>query len=654
MQPRTLKASFFAVVFALLLARVAVAAESADTKVPTAEVMDRQTPAYVLSALQQAHASDANTLVFQDEFDFLIDKDGGGACPSVAAINLLQSLRIMAGLDKLSNPHRVLLASFASQPDLRKGRLTNRQFTNLIDSFAAHLGDTKLTVDVESAPNSTNAEGKRHWSDDGPDLGIQPSRIKVLSYTVTRSNGNVLGRHFVLLKDHRRNEIVVVDPLNPAKDRRYILEFKKADDTKFNRIFLLQPVGVPQRSDLFELNTVFTVSIAENRAGRAGGLGNTAKSIEDIKRHFDETAASLAGTKDFLSPRVWRKTTARFGLPGLDLPIEYGGSAWPATKMVEVFRHAGEHNLNFRDVVGGAHVRPLLNSTHPEIRKIVQQVARGEGYIAIAITEPTAGSDISAIKSSARKVEGGFLLSGTKRFNARLAQATHIVIFTQGTTGKPGDLSVFVVPRNAPGLRIETLTAHGLTGNSYGGLSFTNLFVPDSHLVGVDGEGMRVFFKHFLYWRLMQTAAAIGTGQKALQQMADRIRTREAFGGPIGRFTHLQQPLGQYTTQLRMAFSLTEDAAALIDQGKYREAHGIISGLKAEGVEISLDAVDAAMRAFGGEGYSTMVDLGDRSRDLEGLRIADGTTDVMRMDVVRRTYGEEFWRMAVEPRDRDD
>lgn len=463
---------------------------------------------------------------------------------------------------------------------------------------------------------------------------------------MTQLDGKVLGRHFVLLKDYKQNEVVVVDPQSPAKDRRYILEHRSAENGTPERTFLLRPAGLPPQPLIYELNTVFNISLrAKNASVPMAGTG--VRSVEFVTKKFDETAASLRGTKGFLSPRLWREKSAAFGLPGLDLPISHGGSGWTALKTLEVFRHAGEYNLNFRDVVGGAHVRPLLKSSHPKVAEIVRQVAIGKGYIAIAITEPTAGSDVSAIKSTSRKVEGGYLLTGTKRFNARLDQATHVIIFTQGSTGRQGKLSVFVVPIDAPGLKIERLTAHGLTGNSYGGLSYTDLFVPESHLIGEDGEGLRIFFEHFLYWRLMQTAAAIGTGQDALRQMADRIKTREAFGGPIGRFTHLQQPIGQHTTELKMAYALAKDAAEMIDRGDYAGARAIICGLKAEGVEVSIRAVDAAMRAFGGEGYTTEVDLGDRLRDLNGLRIADGTTDVMRMEVVRQTFGEEFWEMSI-------
>jgi alkylation response protein AidB-like acyl-CoA dehydrogenase len=458
------------------------------------------------------------------------------------------------------------------------------------------------------------------------------------------------GRHFVLLKGSAGPQVDVVDPSGPAKDRHYVVAYKSGDKGAKARAFLNNPPGFPRGGGYtYEINTVFTVTIT-SRAGGDGQVPGGSVSVEAVNRRIDETAVDLRGTKDFLNPRAWREKTAAFGLPGLDLPAEFGGSAWAATKMVDVFRRAGYHNLNFRDVVGGAHARPLLSSKDPEVGNIVRQVARGRGYVAIAITEPEAGSDVPSIRSTARKVEGGYRLTGTKRFNARLHQATHVVLFTQGTTGVPGRLSVFVLPIDTPGLTIERLEAHGLTGNSYGGVSFKDLFVPEGRLVGKDGEGLRIFREHFLYWRLMQSAAALGTGENALEQMAKRIQSREAFGGPIGRFTHLQQPIGQHTTELRMARALAQVAAAQIDSGDYDAAEPLINGLKAEGVEIALKAVDAAMRAFGGEGYSTLVDLGDRLRDLNGLRIADGTTDVLRMLVVRQIFGDEFWHMAVQPR----
>src|SRR5690606_13038986 len=130
-------------------------------------------------------------------------------------------------------------------------------------------------------------------------------------------------------------------------------------------------------------------------------------------------------------------------------------------------------------------------------------------------------------------------------------------------------------------------------------------------------------------------------------QLADRIRERHVYGGPIGRFTHLQQPIGEYLTQLRMAMALAREAAKLIDDGDYEAAPPLGNGLKAEGVEAALAACDAGMRAHAAVGSSRDVDLGDRVRDLMGLRIADGTTDVMSMTVVREMYGYDFWKMSI-------
>jgi alkylation response protein AidB-like acyl-CoA dehydrogenase len=613
-------------------------------------VRDYEHPGKALAKLQQAHGKEGDVFVVQTELDPLIPAEGGGACPAAACIDAVQVLRVMAGMDRLKNPHKAALAAFGKHPDLLAGRLSNEQIVKFLGFYRQHLDNAKLGVEVVSAPNSGYRTHRAVWSEnDGPDLGVVPRKLHMLSYTVTAMSGKVLGRHFVLLKGAESAKVEVVDPYKPGTTLEYSLEFKAGEKGAKGRLLLNNPPAIPRNNGLvYEVNTVFTLALTDGGELAEPTTPATA-SVEYINRKIDETAKDLKGTKEFLDPVAWRKKTAPLGLPGLDLPADSGGSDWPAVKMIEVFRRAGWHNLNFRDIVGGAHVRPLLKSQNPETLKIVRQVAKGEGYVAIAITEPEAGTDIPAIKSTARKVDGGYVLNGRKRFNARLDQATHVVIFTQGSKNEPKKLSAFVVPIDAPGITIEKLQAHGLTGNSYGGITFKDLKVSDAQLLGRDGEGMRIFFEHFLYWRLMQSAAAIGTGENALDQMAERIRERHVFGGPIARFTHLQQPIGQHKTELRMAFALAKEAAQRIDRGDYGdETRALICGIKAEGVEIALKATDAATRAFGGEGYSNMVDLGDRLRDLNGLRIADGTTDVMRMEVVRWSFGDDFWKLAIE------
>ncbi len=369
-------------------------------------------------------------------------------------------------------------------------------------------------------------------------------------------------------------------------------------------------------------------------------------------RQINRLATELSGTDAFLSPRVWRERSASFGLPGLDLPTELGGQGFTASQMVKVFEHMGRFSLNMRDMVGGAHVRPLLASQRPEIRQIVRDVADGKAYVAIAITEKDAGSNMRAMASRSEKVAGGYRLSGDKMFNARLETATHVVVFAQSPRAAGPDgtakLNAFVLPIDHPGLSVKSTSAHGLYANSFGGVSFRGMFVPEAMRLGGEGEGGRLFREHFLYWRLMQAAAAIGTGKDALEQAVERMRTRQAFGGPIGRFTHFQQELGEHTSKLHMASLLVENAARKLDAGDYEGALAEVAMAKGEGVEWALRASDFAMELHGAEGYSpALSDLGQRVRDLQGLRVADGTTHVMREEVVKHTYGADLWDMVV-------
>lgn len=603
------------------------------------------TPAQVISELRKLHDKTSLTFVVQGELDALIHEGGGGACPSAAAIDAVQALRLMSGREPLENPHKAALLAYRTSPELLKGRLTNHQFVELMRSYSKYFDEKAVSCALESAPNSPHRVDGPSWDPSkGPRLSVEPGQLQVVSYTVKEPDGTVLGRHFVLLTDTPKGQVEVLDPAKPEKPSRYILEYRRGPKGPYSQVFFLNPAGFP-RSTTYEVNTIFTLSLSDH-----GAVGKdkvkTPPTPEDIKDRIDATARKLKGTKEFLDPRAWRKQTAEYGLPALDLPEFCGGANWPAAKMIDIFRHAGRHNLNLRDVVGGAHVRPLLASSVDEIRDIVREVANGNGYMAISLTEPGSGSDFTAMKTTATKVKGGYLINGEKMFNARLEQATYAVVFTRAAGAEKG-LSAFVVPMKAPGITIKRLEAHGLIGNSFGGMSLKDVFVKDEYLLGEDGKGYNLFTNHFQYWRLMQAASAIGTGERALEQMVERLKAREAFGGPIGRFTHLQQQVGQHRTELSMAFSFAREAAELLDRGDYKTAHAMISGIKAEGVEIALKASDAAMRAFGGEGYSTNVDLGDRVRDLMGLRIADGTTDVLRMDVVREVYGKDLWDMAV-------
>ena len=598
-----------------------------------------------ISRVQQQHSEASPTIVAQGELDKLIDPAGGGACPISAALIAAQAIRVMAYQRLDPHPHRSALRLFEFKPELNEGSISNERFVDVL-AFTCSDPDLKpVEISTVSAPNSPHLAFGKAWSaTDGPDLSTTNGEIKILAYTVTQENGTVRGRHFVLLKKTSDGSFSFLSPSSPLGKRTFTIEYRGDADTPKDQVFFHSPVGVDRTNQTYELNTIFTIRLSSDEKYNQSESG---VSIESTIDQMDQLAERLRATSEFSSPTAWRREGAAIGLPGLDLPKKIGGGGWSAVNMLEIFRHAGKLNLNLRDVVGGAHGRPLTKSDSSISRQVLKGIIAGNAYVAVAITEPDAGTDMKQMQSTAVRDGEGFKLTGSKLWNARLREATHVVLYTLASEGAAGSRSAFLIPIDHPGLKVIDRYAHGLTGNSFGGLEFDDMFVSDEHLLGEDGDGGKIFFEHFQYWRLMQAAAAIGCGEAALDQMASRIASRDAFGGPIGRFTHLQQPIGEYLTKLKMAIALAREAAALIDQGDYKAATPLVNGLKAEAVEIALAASDASMRAHGAMGYSREVDIGDRVRDLMGLRIADGTTDVMRMTVVRERYGYEFWQMSV-------
>lgn len=601
---------------------------------------------YAIQTVRQLHSAESPIIVQQDELNQLIDAEGGGACPIAAGLIAAQTLRSMAGLPLEQHPHRLALQLFQDRPELKQGRITNERFVELLHALAATIQGCEIGIQVESAENCSHTSDGPYWSSiSGPDLSINSGEVKILSYTVTRMTTDVLGRHFVLLRNINGRQIRVLDPSRPLKDYQYKIQVEGNQAEPNKRVFLKNAVLRNDRELTYELNTVFTVRLDARGVDRCGTHSQT---VDQIKTRIDALAHELEEEGKLTSPKEWRRRGATFGLPGLDIPKRLGGSGWKAEQMLEIFRHAGRYNLNLRDVVGGAHGRPATKMNSEFGKQAVRSLIGGNAYVAVAITEESAGTQARSMQSQAVVDGDGFRLRGTKLWNARLRQATHVLLYTRAANGKPGKLTAFLLPIDHPGLGISDRYAHGLTGNSFGGLEFEDMYVGSEHLVGNDGDGGRLFEEHFLYWRLMQAAAAIGCGERALELMAERIRTRNVFGGPIGRFTHLQQPLGEQLTKLRMALALGREAARLFDRGDYDAAEPLVNGIKAEGVEFALAACDAAMRAHGALGYSRETDVGDRVRDLMGLRIADGTTDVMRMLVVREAYGYDLWHMSIE------
>jgi alkylation response protein AidB-like acyl-CoA dehydrogenase len=330
----------------------------------------------------------------------------------------------------------------------------------------------------------------------------------------------------------------------------------------------------------------------------------------------------------------------------MDLPPRLGGGGASTAQMADLFRRCGQIDVELRDVVGGGHARLLMLDGSRRFDLLLRAVANSGAYCGVAITEDEVGSDLHALRTEAVANQSGYTINGMKRHVSRIEEATHFIVFATVRRSPDAKLiTAFVVPRDAPGVSIERATPLGMSGVSWGRIYLRGVEVARRDRVGGEGQAIRLFVHHFSYWRIMMAATAIGGAQAAIDRAIERLKSRDAFGGPIGRFTHLQQALAEHVARLRMAWLLIENVAIEFDKRRWPIFDAAM--VKAEALEIALAATDWAMRVMAASGYETPNPIEKTYRDLLGLRIADGTTDVLRGQVARAILGEHLYELAL-------
>lgn len=357
------------------------------------------------------------------------------------------------------------------------------------------------------------------------------------------------------------------------------------------------------------------------------------------------TLEELSDKEELHDPLTWRRMIP--DLASLDYKDSRSGeqAVLSARALMSTFKFFGSISLDLRDVPGLGHGRVFLASKKQnQFSSQLGEIANARSFAAICITEEGGGSDLHALKTTAKRLDGGYEINGQKKYVARLRQSDILIVFANVVGAEKG-LTVFMVEKSNPAIQVADIEAMGLRGISWGQLDLEKVWVPAKNRIGGEGQGFSIFSTHFSFWRCAMAAAAIGSAEKALDKAKDRLRTREAFSGQIGRFTHLQQDFAKHASRLHMAWLLVQSAAHRIDLKQYSYVDAAMA--KAEGVEASIAAVQWSMLVHGAYGYSAEAQLEKSLRDLLGLRIADGTTDVLRGQVARGILGEELYSLSL-------
>jgi acyl-CoA dehydrogenase len=326
---------------------------------------------------------------------------------------------------------------------------------------------------------------------------------------------------------------------------------------------------------------------------------------------------------------------AELGFLGLKYPEEYGGQGGDFVHdavLSEELPRAGSGGLSAGI---GAHVGiatpPVWKfGTEDQKRRFLEPAIRGEKIAALGITEPHSGSDVAAIRTFARRVDGGYLVNGSKTFITNGVRADFVVTAVKTTEeGGHHGLSFLIVEKGMEGFSVsKKLEKMGWHASDTGELAFDDVFVPEENLLGEENRGFYLIVANFQWERLLMALGAVGSMEAVIERTVDYMRERTAFGRPIGKFQALRHKLAEMAVKLEASRSLTYHALRLFAAGE--DAIREVTEAKLLTQRAAFEVADDALQIHGGAGYMKEYELERVARDTRLGPIGGGTDEIMK------------------------
>ncbi len=275
---------------------------------------------------------------------------------------------------------------------------------------------------------------------------------------------------------------------------------------------------------------------------------------------------------------------------------------------------------------------PLIEfGTHEQKQKYLPDIAAGKKLAAFAVTEPTAGSDVSSIKTTAQKVSGGYVLNGTKQFitNGGEAELYTVICLTDKTRGARG-ASAIMVEKDTPGFTFGKKEKKlGIRASATRELVFKDCFVPEANLLSKEGMGFIITMKLFDKSRPGIGAQAVGVAQGALETATEYAKQRIQFGHPIIAIQSVQHMLADMAMQVEAARALVYAAARTVDGGAKNVSMDSAMA-KVFASDVAMKVTTDAIQVMGGAGFMRDYPAEKMMRDAKITQIYEGTNQVLR------------------------
>jgi alkylation response protein AidB-like acyl-CoA dehydrogenase len=326
------------------------------------------------------------------------------------------------------------------------------------------------------------------------------------------------------------------------------------------------------------------------------------------------------------------------GLTLMDVPKERGGLALPLLTQAAIVEQFGRVTNALGWCYGEAQGWMFEAFNEDQVARIVMPLTRGEIHLCYAITEENAGSDPSAIATTARREGDSYFITGEKWHVTSHNLASQIVVQAKLANGAhQGMHCLFVCPADAPGIAIVRSPAYAHNYNHHHPiLRFDNVAVPLRDRIGGEGDGMGFTHSWFRRERLMIAARCCGAMARLVEEATDFAKKRIVSGRPIADHQMIQAMLADSVVDLHAARLLTYEAAAAHDRGDdLKSLHARCSLAKLFASEAAFRVADRAVQIFGGRGYMRENVAERFLREVRVDRIWEGTSEIQRLIIAR-------------------
>jgi butyryl-CoA dehydrogenase len=364
--------------------------------------------------------------------------------------------------------------------------------------------------------------------------------------------------------------------------------------------------------------------------------------IRDAVRTFVRDAIlphAAAWDRDRTFPKDVHRQLAELGAYGVMVPPEQGGAGLDALALALILEEiaAGDGGTSTAISVNNCPVCSILLSYGSDAQKRdwLAPLARGEMLGAFCLTEPQAGSDASALRTSARRDGDSYVIDGVKQFitSGKEGDVAIVLAVTDKAAGKRG-ISAFIVPTATPGYIVARLEDKlGQHSSDTAQIVFENCRIPAANRIGAEGEGYRIALSGLEGGRIGIAAQSVGMARAAFDAALAYARERESFGQRTFDHQAVQFRFAEMATQLEASRQLVWHAASLKDAGLPCLTEAAMAKLFAS--EAAERICSAALQSFGGYGYVTDFPVERIYRDVRVCQIYEGTSDIQKILIAR-------------------